>query len=211
MTKNSASAAVPTPNAFGVTWDYRCPFARNAHEHIITAIEGGTRFDVTWVPLSLSEMHIEEGEPSVFDDPGKRNGLLATEVGLVVRDRFPDHWLGVHRALFALRHDESGDLRDREELRGVLARRNLDPDEVFAEVDSGWPLDTFRKEHEAAVRDYSAWGVPTFLVGDQAAFVRLMTRPNGDAGQATRTIEHVLRLFAEVPELNEFKYTSIPN
>jgi len=201
----------PVGQSFGVTWDYRCPFARNAHEHIITAIEAGAPFDVTWVPLSLSEMHREEGDPSVFDDPTKRAVLLSMEVGLVVRDRFPEHWLGVHRALFGLRHDEGGDLRDASAIRGVLERGNVDPDSVFAEVESGWPLDTFRKEHEAAVRDHGVWGVPTFLVGDQAAFVRVMTRPDGDAALGQRTVEHILGLFCDVPELNEFKHTTIPN
>lgn len=205
----SDTAAGPI-RSFAVTWDYRCPFARNAHEHLITAIEGGTQFEIEWVPFSLSEMHISEGDPSVFDDPGKREDLLAIEAAVVVRDRMPEHWLGVHRALFALRHDEAGDLRDREAVRSVLERRSLDADKIFAEVDDGWPLETFRAEHKAAENDHKVWGVPTFIVGDQAAFVRIMTRPEGDAGLAARTVEHVLRLFAETPELNEFKHTAIP-
>ena len=26
---------------FSVTWDYRCPFARNAHEHIVVGLDVG--------------------------------------------------------------------------------------------------------------------------------------------------------------------------
>ena len=37
------------------------------------------------------------------------------------------------------------------------------------------------KEHEARSASHEVWGVPTFIVGDQAAFVRLMHRPDGDA------------------------------
>ncbi len=36
---------------FSVTWDYRCPFARNANEHILTALQGGAEWDVTFIPF----------------------------------------------------------------------------------------------------------------------------------------------------------------
>jgi hypothetical protein len=39
--------------------------------------------------------------------------------------------------------------------------------------------------------------------------VRLMSRPEGDAVLAQRTIEGVLGLFSTMPELNEFKHTTI--
>jgi len=26
---------------FAITWDYRCPYARNANEHVIAALLGG--------------------------------------------------------------------------------------------------------------------------------------------------------------------------
>jgi len=39
--------------SFAVTWDYRCPFARNAHEHLLTALESGADWDVRFVPFSL--------------------------------------------------------------------------------------------------------------------------------------------------------------
>ncbi len=198
------------PTTFALTWDYRCPFARNAHEHVVTALEGGAPFDVRFVPFSLGEMHVEEGEVSVFDNPDKRVDHLAIEAGIVVRDKRPADFLRVHRALFGLRHDDAGDLKDEEQLREALSRKGVDPDFVFHEIESGWPAATFRKEHEAAVSEHSVWGVPTFVIGSQSVFVRLMTRPEGDAGLAQRTIERVLRLFVDLPELNEFKHTSIP-
>lgn len=197
---------------FSLTWDYRCPFARNAHEHVLAALQAGALYDVEYVPFSLTQMHVEDGESPVWDNPAKAQDLLAIEVGLVVRDRFPDQFARVHWALFALRHDHGGDLRDEASLREVLTQEGVDADSVFAEIESGWPLDTFRKEHDAAERDHSVWGVPTFIVDDQAAFVRLMTRPEGDGELARRTIDRVLTLLGDdgFPELNEFKHTSIP-
>ncbi|HEY5026679.1 MAG TPA: DsbA family protein [Acidimicrobiales bacterium] len=194
---------------FSVTYDYRCPFARNAHEHLVVALRGGAPWDVEFVPFSLSQTHVEEGATAVWDDPAKARDLLATEVGLVVRDTFPDHFFDVHLGLFAARHDRSLDLRDESVIHDVLGSAGVDADEVFATVAQGGPRDAYRKAHEAAVTGHQVFGVPTFVVGDSAAFVRLMTRPGADTSTARSTIEGILALFDEHPELNEFKYTSI--
>jgi hypothetical protein len=195
--------------SFDVNWDYLCPFARNAHEHLVTALMGGADWEVGFVPFSLIQAHVEEGQPAVWDDPEKGSHLLATQSGIVVRDRYPDAFLDVHLGLFRARHDESRDLRDEAEVRRVLAGNGVDPDRVMAEIADGWPLETFRKAHESSVNDHQAFGVPTFMVDGQAVFVRLMTRPQGDADLARSTIEHVVTLAQSRPELNEFKRTSI--
>ena len=49
-----------------------------------------------------------------------------------------------------------------------------------------------------------------FISGDEAVFVRVMTRPEGDAATAIATIERILDLLEDHVELNEFKRTSIP-
>jgi hypothetical protein len=200
-----------TTNPFSVNWDYRCPFARNAHEHLVVALEAGAPFQITFVPFSLNQAHVEEGDKPVWEDPSKEPDLLAGQVGIVVRDRFPERFLRTHLALFALRHDHGGDLRDSAALASVLEQEGLDSSRVFDEIRSGWPLDEYRKSHEASVADNAVFGVPTFVLGDQAAFVRIMTRPGKDAGLARATIERVLDLLEHHGELNEFKHTSIPN
>ena len=195
---------------FAVTWDYRCPFARNAHEHLVEALQAGAPWEVQFVPFSLNQAHVEEGGTDVWDDPAQAPNLLAMQVGIVLRDRFPADFLRAHNALFAARHDQGRDIRDPDELRAILAEQGVDGDKVFAEIDEGWPLETFRKEHERVVSGDSVFGVPTFMAGDRAIFVRLMNRPNGDAHVATSTIERVMDLVTGWPELNEFKASSIP-
>jgi hypothetical protein len=194
-----------------VTWDYRCPFALNAHEHLLDALEAGAPLEVTFLAFSLSQAHREEGERPVWEEPGTDSGLLALMAGVVVRDRFPESFWRVHRALFSLRHDEGGDLRDEASVRRVLETAGVEQEGVFSEIDNGWPLEVVRHEHVHAVDDHSVFGVPTFIMGDKAVFVRLMTRPGGDAEAAKRTIERVTSLLTEAPELNEFKHTTIPN
>jgi len=196
--------------SFAVTWDYRCPFARNACEHLAVALEAGAGWDVTFVPFSLNQAHVEEGEPDVWDDPSKASGLLAMQVGLALRDRWPDAFLRTHVALFTARHDEARDIREEDVLRDVLREQGLDPDAVFAEIATGAPFETFRKEHERAVADHQVFGVPTFIANGQAVFVRVMHRPDGDAEVARSTIDRLLDLVVGWPDLNEFKHTSIP-
>lgn len=196
------------PLSFAVTWDYRCPFARNAHEHVVEALRHGAEWDVTFVPFSLGQVHVAEGEPDIWDHWRDDTGLLALQAGVVVRDAHPDRFYDVHEALFALRHDHAGHLRDEGAVRGVLDAQGVDADAVFAEIDNGNAIITVQQEHETAAKDHKVWGVPTFIVGDQAAFVRVMDRPRGDASHAARTIERIVGLF-EWPELNEFKHTSI--
>jgi hypothetical protein len=194
---------------FTVSWDYRCPFARNAHEHIVVALKGGADWDVTFAPFSLSQVHVAEGEPSVWDVPEKAPDLLALNAGVVVRDRFPDRFLDAHEALFTARHDKSGDIRTEAVVREALESAGVDADSVFAEIAESWPDHEVRKTHEWEVATHKMWGVPTFIVDDQAVFVRLMTRPFGDVALATKTIERTVQLIADQPDLNEFKHTSV--
>jgi protein-disulfide isomerase-like protein with CxxC motif len=194
---------------FSVNWDYRCPFARNAHEHLVVALDAGADWQVTYESFSLNQAHVEEGQLDVWDDPEKASSLLAMQVGIAVRDGWQDDFHRVHLALFAARHDQARDIREEAVLREILIEQGVDADAVFAEVASGAPFETFRKEHERSVADHHVFGVPTFITKDQAVFIRVMHRPQGDAAVATRTIERVVDLVAGWPELNEFKHTSI--
>jgi 2-hydroxychromene-2-carboxylate isomerase len=194
---------------FSVTWDYRCPFARNAHELLLAGLEAGADWDVTFVPFSLNQVHVEDGGVDVWDDPDKAPALLAMQAAIVVRDRHPDQFLDTHLAFFEARHDEGRDIREEAVVRAVLSDAGVDADAVFSEIEAGWPLETFRKEHEAAVSDHRVFGVPTFIANDRAVFVRLMNRPLGDGAKAIESIERTVDLLTGWDDLNEFKHTSI--
>jgi hypothetical protein len=195
--------------SFAVTWDYRCPFARNAHEHLLAGLESGADWDIRFLVFSLEQAHVGEGGPPVWEEPERHPGLTANLAGVVVRDRNPELFNAVHFALFAARHDQALDLRERDVLRKVLDDAGADGARVLSEIDAGWPLDVLKAEHTEAVEDRHVFGVPTFLTEDNAVFVRLMNRPAGDGALATATIERLLDLTAGWPELNEFKHTSV--
>ncbi len=193
---------------FAVTYDYRCPYARIAHDHVLAGLRAGADWDVTFLPFSLGQVHVAEGEPPVWERPESDSGLLALQVSVAVRDTQPARFLDAHHALFEHRHAAAGKLNDRVELTPVLESVGVDAGALWAEVDSGRPLAVVEKEHTTYADSHTVWGVPTFLVGDAAVFVRLLELPT-NATMATATIERLLDQI-EWPILNELKHTSIP-
>ena len=197
--------------SFSVTWDYLCPFARNAHEHLVTALQAGADWDVHFRFFSLAQAHVDQGGTAVWDnDPLSKPGVLAGLSALVVRERHPEHFLDAHMALFSARHDQALDLREREVVTRALGSAGLDGADIVAEAASGWALERARSEHEEFLQKWDVFGVPTFISGDKAVFVRLMNRPEGDTKVAESTIERVLDLLDNFENLNEYKFTRIP-
>ncbi|HEU5449697.1 MAG TPA: DsbA family protein [Acidimicrobiia bacterium] len=191
---------------FAVTWDYRCPFARNAHEALVAGLKEGRDWDVRFLPFSLDQIHVEEGETPVWErglDEKGVSGLRALLWGVAVRDAFPDHFLDFHLATFKARHDDGKKIAEEPVLREAAASVGLDPDAVAEEVASGRPLKAVTAEHSEAVDRYAVFGVPTIIEGEEAVFVRLMERGNVD------DFAHALDLVGST-RLNEFKRTKIP-
>lgn len=198
------------PNSFAVTWDYLCPFARNAHEHLVAGLKSGADWDVKFRFFSLAQTHIEEGGAPVWEDPTAHSGVLAGLAGIVVREKQPERFLDAHLALFSARHDQGVDLRDGEQLAKALDSAGFDGAGILEEAQSGWPVEMAKSEHEESVQSWEVFGVPTFIADGRAVFVRLMTRPEGDAKLAEKTVDRVLDIFGGFPELNEYKFTKIP-
>lgn len=192
-----------------VAFDYRCPFARNAHETVLAGLEAGAAWQVRFVPFSLSQAKVEEDGTDVWDAPETDSGLLAMQLGVAIRDDQPEHFLAAHRALFGLRHDHGGDLRDEQALRGALAGTGVDVDAAFEAVASGVPLKTVRDDHTRLVEEHEVWGVPAFIASGNAAFVRLMNRPSDDPGDAIAAVERIVDMLKTWPELNELKHFSL--
>jgi len=197
------------PFSFEVTWDYLCPFARNAHEHLVTALKAGADWDVRFRFFSLAQSHLADSDDPVWQAPASHPGVLAGLAGIVVRERYADRFLDVHAALFSARHDHGADLRDQAAIARALGEVGLDGEAVLKEATSGWPGARAQAEHDEAVQRWAVFGVPTFIADDRAVFVRLMSRPSGDAERARATVDSVLDLIGSFPELNEYKFTRV--
>ena len=188
-----------------VTFDYRCPFAYNAHAAVVAAVRAGADLDVQFHAFSLDQVHVAEGEPPVWDREPDRwgTGVLALLYGIAVRDTFPDRFFDAHLALFAARHEHGRKLGHEDVLRDAVASAGLDPDAVAEEAWSGRPLARLAGEHTEAVERWDVFGVPTFIEGDEAVFIRFMERGRTD------DLERALDLIGWT-RLNELKRTRIP-
>jgi 2-hydroxychromene-2-carboxylate isomerase len=191
--------------SIAVTFDYRCPFAYNGNAAVIAALRVGSDVDFRFTPFSLDQIHVEEGQPAMWErDPSEwGSGVLSLLYGIAVRDTFPDQFYDAHLALFAARHDQGLKLDDEAVLRDAVASAGLDPDAVAEEAHSGRPLKTLATEHTEAVDRWSVFGVPTYIEGEEAVFVRFMERGRVD------DLERMLELL-DFTRLNEFKRTRIP-
>jgi protein-disulfide isomerase-like protein with CxxC motif len=194
---------------FAVTFDYLCPFARNASEVVVRALESGGAYEPHFRAFSLSQVHLEEGAQAVWAAERPASGVLALQWGLAVRDTLPERFPAAHLALFAARHDHGRDLNDPDVLREAVAGAGLDPDEVEKLVAGGGPAAALAADHTWAVDQHRVFGVPTFVTDERAVFVRLMKRPASPEA-ARSTLDRLLDVVAGWPDLNELKTTKIP-
>ena len=195
--------------AFSLSYDYRCPFAKNIHLHVVTALRAGAPFEVTFAPWSLSQGHRAEGAVDVWDDPAYDGDLVALAAGVSVRDQQPELFLDAHEALFRARHEQGRRLKDLAEVLEVLGPLGVDTERVADDITSRRPHEVIAHSHERFAR-VEAFGVPTFVVGDDATFVRYMDPPSSDAGASVRLITTLVSMIADQAALNEFKHTRLP-
>jgi hypothetical protein len=181
---------------FAVNYDYTSPFARNVNEHVLAAIAAGTPYQVAFRPFSL---RLAKSANVAHEAPDFRTLALSSVVARDHHDRFP----AVHRALFAL--VQSGDEVDDMALSRLLAECGMEPADVLRELKDGWAYDHVRAAHADQAKNHSVFGTPTFFVDGEAAFVRVMVRPDGDGARSKRVVAEILEIFRDRPYLNEFK------
>ncbi len=194
------------PVRFALTYDYLCPFARIANEIVVDAIADGEDWDVTFVPFSLSQAHVDEGDPDVWDrerGSAGTGGVLALEWSLAVGDVDPDRFPAFHKATFDARHGAGAVIDDEEVLADAAGSVGVDARQVATVVAGGGPARELAVQHRNAVAHWGVFGVPTFIVGEEAVFVRLMERHR--RADVTRVIDMLTW-----SNLNEFKRTRIP-
>src|SRR5579863_5036098 len=195
--------------SFDLSFDYRCPFAKNIHLHVITALRAGAPFDVNFAPWSLSQGSRGDGAPDVWNDPAYDGDLLSLAAAVSVRDQQSEYFLGVHEAMFRARHDRAIRLVTLDEISNVLAPLGVDMVKVAADVASRRPHEVIAASHKEYDR-FEAFGVPTFVVNDDATFVRYMSEPGDDAAESVELITSLLALMTNRADLNEFKHTQLP-
>jgi 2-hydroxychromene-2-carboxylate isomerase len=195
--------------SFDLSYDYRCPFAKNIHLHVIAALDAGADFDVRFVPWTMSQGYKSEGSPDVWDDPAHDPDLLSLAVSISIRDQQPEFFLRAHEALFRARHECAIRLVTMDEIEGVIAPLGVDMTTLRDDLESRRPHQVIGESFEEFSK-FEAFGVPTFVVENDATFVRYMKPPTADAKGSIKLIESIVGLIEAQPELNEFKHTRLP-
>jgi hypothetical protein len=194
--------------AFQLSYDYRCPFAKNIHLHVVIALRAGADFDVTFVPWTMSQGYRVDGAPDVWDDPARDAEHLALAVSTSIRDLMPERFLDAHEALFRARHERAIRLVNDREITEALEGLQLDLKPIYEDVASRRPHkvigESFREFEQ-----YEAFGVPTFVVDGDATFVRYMNPPTDDPTASISVIESLISLMSNESALNEFKHTKV--
>jgi DSBA-like thioredoxin domain len=193
---------------FLLSYDYRCPFAKIIHLHVVEALRAGANFDVTFVPWTMSQGYRDEGAPDVWDDPESDSQLLSLAVSTSVQTLMPERFLDVHEALFRARHDRAVRLVSQCEITTALEGLDLDLSAIFDDVASRRPHKVIGEWFREFER-YEAFGVPTFVIDGDATFVRYMNPPTDDPQASIALIESLVTLMSDQSALNEFKHTKV--
>jgi hypothetical protein len=194
--------------AFQLSYDYRCPFAKNIHLHVVTALRAGADFDVTFAPWTMSQGYRADGAPDVWDDPARDAEHLALAVSTSIRDLMPERFLDAHEALFRARHERAIRLVNEYEITEALDGLHFDLKPIFEDVASRRPHKVIGESFRDFER-YEAFGVPTFVVDGDATFVRYMNPPTDDPRASIAVIESLITLMSNESALNEFKHTKV--
>jgi protein-disulfide isomerase-like protein with CxxC motif len=196
-------------NSFKLSYDYRCPFAKNIHLHAVAALKGGADLQIEFMPWTMSQNYRAEGAPDVWNDEKRDSELLSLAVSTSVRDQQPAFFLDVHEAFFRARHEQGVRLVSWEQIEPILVQTGVDIEKVKADVASRRPHQVIGAAFEEFTR-YEAFGVPTFVVNGDATFVRYMDGPETPQ-KSGELLTSLVTLMSTQSALNEFKHTRVPN
>jgi len=201
-----------THEAFELTFDYRCPWARKVHLHVLAGLRAGATWNVRFRPFVLGQSSVDEqGGVDLWDDESKSSDLLLLRAGVAVRDNFAERMNTFHFNAFEARHVGARNTRDVTVVRDIVTASGLDADAVIALAQSPAINDAIKSEHRDAADRLGVFGVPTFVAGDDAVFVRLLNEPKqGDDQPSIAIVDRILDQFFGWPELNEFKHPRVP-
>jgi hypothetical protein len=195
---------------FVLLYDYRCPFARIVHGHVLAAQRAGAGLDVSFAPYTLNQGYVPEGELAIWDSPDGDAVLIALEASVAVRDTWPEAFEEVHEALFEARHSHGIALSNRDQVGKVLESQGLAASEVFAVVDAGEPRKVIAADWKHYHDDLDVFGVPTFIFDDaDAIFLRLMDPPTRDDHASRDLMTQLIATMALQPTINELKHTRL--
>ena len=192
--------------SIAVTFDYRCPFAYNGNAAVVAALRAGSDIEFRFTAVLARPGAHRGGRAAGVGARARRSGAPACSrccTASPCATRSPSSSSTRTSRCSRPRHDKGLKLGHEDVLRDAVADgRASTPTRSPRRSRSGRPLKTLAAEHTEAVDKWAVFGVPTYIEGDEAVFVRFMERGRVD------DLERMLDLL-QWTRLNEFKRTRI--
>jgi len=150
------------PTSLDFYFDVMCPYAYQSSKWI-RLVRSETGLDVRWRFFSLEEVNREAGKKHPWERAWSygfsqmRIGALLRRDGMEVVDRW---YAAVGKAF----HEDARPTHVVDVQREVLAEAGFDPGLVDAALADPTTSDEVRGDHEHAVREHGAFGVPTMVL-----------------------------------------------
>lgn len=196
------------PEAIDCYFDPMCPYAYAASRWIRT-VRALTDLEVTWRFFSLEEINREPGKKHPWERPWSY-GWGQMRVGALVRrelgDDALDRWYAAVGQAFFVHGTRTFVPEVHAEL---LAANGLDAGLVDRAIADPTTTDDVRADHERAVTQYGAHGVPTIVLPSGYAVYGpvIVPAPDGDDALALWDLVRAMERFPHLYELRHPKTT----
>jgi predicted DsbA family dithiol-disulfide isomerase len=173
----------------------------------------GKTVTVDWQPFSLAQVNSDkENDVKLWEQPGVLEGtdqtFLAHMSGLAAKRQGDEAFKSFFMALLRARHEDKKDLTDPIVMEEAAVAAGLDMARFSEDQKDPDLLEEIGKSHTIAVEEYGAFGVPTFIFGENnATFLKMFIPPDE---QAAEIYETLTKAMSEFNHVGEFKRPQPP-
>ena len=165
---------------------------------MVKAARGGEApIEITWKPFSLQQVNQKVGPAYLaWNEPDEElhHSVWGLRAGEAARRQGEDALRRFMPFILEARHVERKELNDKELLKGLAAKAELDVARFGKDLDDRSLLDLIAASHTHAVEELGVFGTPTFVFENGASAFLKMLKP--------RTPEEAVRSFdALIPVL----------
>jgi len=173
----------------------------------------GKTVTVDWQPFSLAQVNSDkENDIKLWDQPGVLDGtdntFLAHMSGLAAKRQGDEAFKSFFMTLLRARHEDKKDLTNPAVMEEAAVAAGLDMARFSEDQKDPDLLEEIGKSHTIAVEEYGAFGVPTFVFGENnATFLKMFIPPDE---QAVEIYETMTKAMSEFNHVGEFKRPQPP-
>jgi|TARA_Y100000588_G_scaffold172608_1_gene186454 protein-disulfide isomerase-like protein with CxxC motif len=166
----------------------------------------GEKIKVDWQPFSLAQVNSDkESDVKLWEQPEMIDGtdktFLAHMSGLAAKRQGEDAFRSFFMALLRARHEDKKDLLDPAVMEEAAVTAGLDMARFREDAADPELLKDIGESHTIAVEQHGAFGVPTFVFGeDKATFLKMFIPPDEQAAEIYETMTKAMSEFAHVGE-----------